>query len=76
MGVRSEILRGRDGPAAFPGSLRELPDFPGRILEQYLAMSADFKFLVIDASEPIEAQQKHCARPRSRQSGISPICAS
>jgi dTMP kinase len=31
--------------------------FQGRILEQYLAMSADFKFLVIDGSEPIEAQQ-------------------
>jgi dTMP kinase len=31
--------------------------FQGRILEQYLAMSTDFKFLVIDASQPIEAQQ-------------------
>ncbi len=31
--------------------------FQGRILEQYLAMSADFKFLVIDANQPIEAQQ-------------------
>jgi dTMP kinase len=31
--------------------------FQGRILEQYLAMSADFKFLVIDANQPIEEQQ-------------------
>ena len=31
--------------------------FQGRILEQYLAMSAEFKFLVIDANQPIEAQQ-------------------
>jgi dTMP kinase len=31
--------------------------FQGRILEQYLAMSTDFKFLVVDGSAPIEAQQ-------------------
>jgi len=31
--------------------------FQGRILEQYLAMSADFKFLVIDANRAIEEQQ-------------------
>ncbi|MBN2508001.1 MAG: thymidylate kinase [Verrucomicrobia bacterium] len=31
--------------------------FQGRILEQYLAMSAEFGFLVIDADQPIEAQQ-------------------
>lgn len=31
--------------------------FQGRILEQYLAMSTEFKFLVIDANQPIEAQQ-------------------
>ncbi|HEX4120352.1 MAG TPA: thymidylate kinase [Verrucomicrobiae bacterium] len=31
--------------------------FQGRILEQYLAMSTDFNFLVIDGSQPIEAQQ-------------------
>ena len=31
--------------------------FQGRILEQYLAMSAGFKFFVIDAHQPIEAQQ-------------------
>jgi hypothetical protein len=35
--------------------------FQGRILEQYLAMSTDFKFLVIDANQPIEAQQASCA---------------
>jgi len=31
--------------------------FQGRILEQYLAMSSEFKFLVVDANESIEAQQ-------------------
>jgi len=31
--------------------------FQGRILEQYLAMSSEFKFLIIDANQPIEAQQ-------------------
>ncbi|MHB8522776.1 MAG: dTMP kinase [Limisphaerales bacterium] len=31
--------------------------FQGRLLEQYLAMSKEFKFLVIDANQPIEAQQ-------------------
>lgn len=31
--------------------------FQGRILEQYLAMSAEFNFLVIDANQTIEAQQ-------------------
>jgi dTMP kinase len=31
--------------------------FQGRILEQYLAMSTEFSFLVIDANQLIEAQQ-------------------
>ncbi len=31
--------------------------FQGRILEQYLAMSTEFKFLVIDANEKVEIQQ-------------------
>src|ERR1700761_3215248 len=31
--------------------------FQGRILEQYLAMSTDFNFLVVDANQPIEQQQ-------------------
>ncbi len=31
--------------------------FQGRILEQYLAMSTEFKFLVVDANQPIETQQ-------------------
>src|SRR5947207_8875509 len=31
--------------------------FQGRILEQYLSMSTEFKFLVMDANQPIEAQQ-------------------
>ena len=31
--------------------------FQGRMLEQYLAMSTEFKFLVIDANELVENQQ-------------------
>src|SRR5512138_358310 len=31
--------------------------FQGRMLEQYLAMSTEFNFLLIDANQPIEAQQ-------------------
>ena len=31
--------------------------FQGRILEQYLAMSTEFNFLVVDANQAIEAQQ-------------------
>src|SRR5512136_2938269 len=31
--------------------------FQGRILEQYLAMSTEFNFKVIDANQPIEVQQ-------------------
>ncbi len=31
--------------------------FQGRILEQYLAMSTEFDFSVIDANQPVEAQQ-------------------
>lgn len=31
--------------------------FQGRILEQYLAMSTEFSFLVVDANQHIEAQQ-------------------
>lgn len=31
--------------------------FQGRILEQYLALSSEFNFMVIDANQPIEAQQ-------------------
>jgi dTMP kinase len=31
--------------------------FQGRILERYLAMSVEFKFMVIDANQPIEVQQ-------------------
>lgn len=35
--------------------------FQGRLLEQYLAMSTEFQFIVVDANQPIEAQQ-HCVR--------------
>src|ERR671939_1412108 len=31
--------------------------FQGRILEQYLAMSTEFKFSVMDANQPVEEQQ-------------------
>jgi len=31
--------------------------FQGRILEQYLAMSTEFNFLVLDANQLVEAQQ-------------------
>jgi len=31
--------------------------FQGRLLERYLAMSSEFNFCMIDASQPIEAQQ-------------------
>ena len=31
--------------------------FQGRILDQYLAMSKEFKFVIIDANEPVEKQQ-------------------
>jgi len=31
--------------------------FQGRLLERYLAMSAEFKFTIIDANQPIEKQQ-------------------
>ena len=31
--------------------------FQGRILDQYLAMSAEFNFTIIDANKRIEAQQ-------------------
>lgn len=31
--------------------------FQGRLLEQYLAMSTEFGFLIIDANQPIESQQ-------------------
>jgi dTMP kinase len=31
--------------------------FQGRILEQYLAMSTEFNFVMIDANQPVEAQQ-------------------
>jgi dTMP kinase len=31
--------------------------FQGRMLEQYLAMSTEFNFLVLDANQLVEAQQ-------------------
>jgi len=32
--------------------------FQGRLLEQYLAMSTEFQFHVVDANQTIEAQQQ------------------
>jgi len=32
--------------------------FQGRILEQYLAMSTEFNFMVLDANQVVEKQQK------------------
>ncbi len=49
--------------------------FQGRILEQYLAMSADFKFLVVDASTAHRSPAKHRARLGRRQTGPEPIRA-
>jgi dTMP kinase len=31
--------------------------FQGRILEQYMAMSREFNFVVMDANQPVEKQQ-------------------
>ena len=31
--------------------------FQGRILEQYMAMSEEFNFVVMDANQPVEKQQ-------------------
>ena len=31
--------------------------FQGRLLEQYLAMSTEFNFVIVDANERVEAQQ-------------------
>ena len=36
--------------------------FQGRILEQYLAMSTEFNFLVMDANQHVEKQQVRRAR--------------
>ena len=47
--------------------------FQGRILEQYLAMSTDFNFLVIDANQPIEAQQSIVRELVGRQDGPGAI---
>src|SRR5262245_42627332 len=62
----SRILDGRPALKYFEAGmdLRLSPDpyesfkiFQGRILEQYLGMSDEFSFIMIDANQPIEAQQ-------------------
>src|SRR5919109_725257 len=40
-----------------PDAYESFRIFQGRILEQYLAMSTEFKFLVMDANQLVEAQQ-------------------
>jgi dTMP kinase len=53
----AQVLRVGHGPAVVHRSAREFRMFQGRLLEQYLAMSTEFGFLVLDASLPVEAQQ-------------------
>lgn len=62
----NRILEGRPKLKFFEAGmdLRLSPDpyesfriFQGRILEQYLAMSTEFNFIVIDANQRVEAQQ-------------------
>jgi dTMP kinase len=45
--------------------------FQGRILEQYLAMSTEFGFLVIDANQPVEAQQSIIRQLVSARIGLN-----
>jgi len=49
--------------------------FQGRILEQYLAMSAEFDFLVIDANQPVEAQQSELRELISSKIDLSKFAA-
>ncbi len=49
--------------------------FQGRILEQYLAMSTEFDFLVIDANQQIEAQQTLVRRLVSARLDLSKFTA-
>ncbi|MSU61988.1 MAG: thymidylate kinase [Pedosphaera sp.] len=49
--------------------------FQGRILEQYLAMSTEFDFLVIDANQQIEAQQMLVRRLVSARLDLSQFTA-
>ena len=64
----NRILDGRPQLKYFEAGmdLRLSPDpyesfriFQGRILEQYLAMSSEFNFLLMDANTSIEAQQNN-----------------
>jgi hypothetical protein len=45
--------------------------FQGRLLEQYLAMSTEFNFTVIDANEPVEIQQAVVRQLVSRRVDLS-----
>ena len=45
--------------------------FQGRLLEQYLAMSTEFGFTVIDANEPVEMQQVVVRQLVSKRVGLA-----
>src|SRR6058998_728213 len=49
--------------------------FQGRILEQYLAMSTEFNFLVIDANQRVEAQQSLLRQLMSARLDLSAFAA-
>ena len=62
----NRILEGRPKLKFFEAGmdLRLSPDpyqsfkiFQGRILDQYLAMSKEFNFMIMDANQPVEKQQ-------------------
>jgi len=50
--------------------------FQGRLLEQYLAMSTEFNFHVIDANQPVEAQQSVVRRLVAANIDVSKYVAS
>jgi dTMP kinase len=50
--------------------------FQGRMLEQYLAMSTEFNFLVVDAGQPVEAQQSVLRQLMSARIELSTYTAS
>jgi dTMP kinase len=47
--------------------------FQGRLLEQYLAMSTEFKFLVIDANQAVETQQSLVRQLVASRIDLSPF---
>ena len=49
--------------------------FQGRILEQYLGMSTEFNFSVIDANQPIETQQTLVRELVAAKIDLAAFCA-